>query len=129
MSNEQEQGSDVVRSCAISQDLEAYPLLIQEMQQQFGENWGGLELEDAISVLHSSHAAHMESLVMAIGAKDEQHIDLIIANDVSNTRVFGHDTNKVYVIDKKECEEWPEQNKKSVAFKIADRICDILSCK
>ena len=78
MSNEQEQGSDVVRSCAISQDLEAYPLLIQEMQQQFGENWGGLELEDAISVLHSSHAAHMESLVMAIGAKDEQHIDLII---------------------------------------------------
>ena len=78
MSNEQEQGGDVVRSCAISQDLEAYPLLIHEMQQQFGENWGGLELEDAISVLHSSHAVHMESLVMAIGAKDEQHIDLII---------------------------------------------------
>ncbi len=78
MSNEHEQGGDVVRSCAISQDLEAYPLLIQEMQQQFGENWGGLELEDAISVLNSSHAVHMESLVMAIGAKDEQHIDLII---------------------------------------------------
>ncbi|MDB2700900.1 bifunctional phosphopantothenoylcysteine decarboxylase/phosphopantothenate--cysteine ligase CoaBC [Alphaproteobacteria bacterium] len=56
-----------------------------------------------------------------------KNIDLIIANDVSNNRVFGKDTNKVYVIDKKECEEWPEQNKKSVAFKIADRICDILS--
>ncbi|HAB37820.1 MAG TPA: hypothetical protein DCE52_07500 [Rhodobacteraceae bacterium] len=78
MSNEHEQGGDVVRSCAISQDLEAYPLLIQEMQQQFGENWGGLEIEDAISVLNSSHAAHMESLVMAVGAKDEQHIDLIV---------------------------------------------------
>ena len=58
-----------------------------------------------------------------------KNIDLIIANDVSNNRVFGKDTNKVYVIDKKKCEEWPEQNKKSVAFKIADRICDILSCK
>ena len=58
-----------------------------------------------------------------------KNIDLIIANDVSNNRVFGKDSNKVYVIDKKECEEWPEQNKKSVAFKIADRICDILSCK
>ena len=56
-----------------------------------------------------------------------KNIDLIIANDVSNNRVFGKDSNKVYVIDKKECEEWPEQNKKSVAFKIADRICDILS--
>ncbi|MDA7545348.1 bifunctional phosphopantothenoylcysteine decarboxylase/phosphopantothenate--cysteine ligase CoaBC [Alphaproteobacteria bacterium] len=58
-----------------------------------------------------------------------KNIDLIIANDVSNNKVFGKDSNKVYVIDKKECEEWPEQNKKSVAFKIADRICDILSCK
>ena len=58
-----------------------------------------------------------------------KNIDLIIANDVSNKKVFGKDTNKVYVIDKKDCEEWPEQNKKSVAFKIADRICDILSCK
>ena len=58
-----------------------------------------------------------------------KNIDLIIANDVSNNRVFGKESNKVYVIDKKECEEWPEQNKKSVAFKIADRICDILSCK
>ena len=56
-----------------------------------------------------------------------KNIDLIIANDVSNNRVFGKESNKVYVIDKKECEEWPEQNKKSVAFKIADRICDILS--
>ena len=58
-----------------------------------------------------------------------KNIDLIIANDVSNNKVFGKDSNKVYVIDKKECEEWPEQNKKYVAFKIADRICDILSCK
>ena len=58
-----------------------------------------------------------------------KNIDLIIANDVSNNRVFGKESNKVYVIDKKECEEWPEQNKKSVAFKIADRIYDILSCK
>lgn len=78
MANDQDNGADIVRSCAISQDLEAYPLLIQEMQAQFGESWGGLEVEDAISVLNSSHANHMESLVMAIGAKDEQHIDLIV---------------------------------------------------
>ena len=58
-----------------------------------------------------------------------KNIDLIIANDVSSNKVFGKDTNKVYVIDKKDCEEWPEQNKNSVAFKIADRICDILSLK
>jgi phosphopantothenoylcysteine decarboxylase / phosphopantothenate---cysteine ligase len=58
-----------------------------------------------------------------------KNIDLIIANDVSNNKVFGKDFNKVYLIDQKDCEEWPEQNKKSIAIKIADRICDILSYK
>jgi MinD-like ATPase involved in chromosome partitioning or flagellar assembly len=78
MANEQDNSADIVRSCAISQDLESYPLLIQEMQTLFGESWGGLEIEDAISVLNSSHAEHMESLVMAVGSKDEQNIDLIV---------------------------------------------------
>jgi len=73
-----EHGADIVRSCAISQNLEAYPLLIQEMQTQFGDNWGGLEIQDAVSVLNSSHAIHMESLVMALSTNDEQHIDLIV---------------------------------------------------
>ena len=56
-----------------------------------------------------------------------KNIDLIIANDVSENKVFGKDTNKVYVIDKNNCEEWIEQSKKSVAFKICDKINEILS--
>ena len=56
-----------------------------------------------------------------------KNIDLIIANDVSENKVFGKDINKVYVIDKNNCEEWIEQSKKSVAFKIADKINEILS--
>lgn len=78
MSQDQQQNADVVRSCAISNDLESYPQLIQEMQVEFGESWGGLDLDDAIAVLNSSHADHMQSLVLAIGAPDEQHTDLIV---------------------------------------------------
>ena len=62
-------------------------------------------------------------------AKDKliaKNIDLIIANDVSENKVFGKDINKVYVIDKNNCEEWIEQSKKSVAFKISDKINEIL---
>ena len=55
-----------------------------------------------------------------------KNIDLIIANDVSENKVFGKDVNKVYVIDKNNCEEWIEQSKKSVAFKISDKINEIL---
>jgi phosphopantothenoylcysteine decarboxylase / phosphopantothenate---cysteine ligase len=56
-----------------------------------------------------------------------KNIDLIIANDVSGNKVFGKDFNKVYVIDKNKCEEWIEQSKKSIAFKISDKINKILS--
>ena len=56
-----------------------------------------------------------------------KNIDLIIANDVGDNKVFGKDINKVYVIDKNNCEEWAEQSKKSIAFKIADKINKILS--
>ncbi|GLQ33794.1 hypothetical protein GCM10007939_00770 [Amylibacter marinus] len=68
---------DVVLSCAISQRLEAYPELINEMQHYFGDNWGGLEIGDAISVLNSSHAKHMQSMVMALSSPDEQYLDII----------------------------------------------------
>jgi Flp pilus assembly CpaE family ATPase/CheY-like chemotaxis protein len=77
---EQTQNPDsngVIRSCAISQELENYPLLIQEMQDQFGEGWGGLEIEDAISVLNSVHAKHMESIVLVLGSNNEHLIDTI----------------------------------------------------
>jgi len=54
-------------------------------------------------------------------------VDLIIANDVSKGKVFGKDSNKVYLIDKNDCEEWDEQSKKSIAFKLSNKISKILS--
>jgi phosphopantothenoylcysteine decarboxylase/phosphopantothenate--cysteine ligase len=49
-------------------------------------------------------------------------IDLILANDVSQNKVFGKDTNKVYVLTNNNCEEWSEQSKKSVASNLANKI-------
>ena len=56
-----------------------------------------------------------------------KNIDLIIANDVSNNQVFGEDFNKVCLVDKKNCEEWEKQSKKSVAFHLANKINDLLT--
>jgi phosphopantothenoylcysteine decarboxylase / phosphopantothenate---cysteine ligase len=72
-------------------------------------------------------SAETENVVQ--NAKDKliaKKIDLIIANDVSDNKVFGKDVNKVYVIDKNNCEEWIEQSKKSIAIKISDKINEIL---
>ena len=49
-------------------------------------------------------------------------LDLILANDVSDNKVFGKNTNKVYLISKDTCEEWSEQSKISVASNLANRI-------
>ena len=55
-----------------------------------------------------------------------KNIDLIIANDVSNNKVFGEDYNKVSLIEKNNYEEWEKQSKKSVAYHLANKINDLL---
>ena len=54
-------------------------------------------------------------------------VDLIIANDVSDGKVFGDDFNKIFLIDKNHCEEWNKQSKKSIAFKLANKINNLLT--
>ena len=53
-------------------------------------------------------------------------LDLILANDVSENKVFGKDTNKVYVLTNNNCEEWSEQSKISVASNLANKINQML---
>ncbi len=55
-----------------------------------------------------------------------KNIDLIIANDVSNNKVFGEDYNKVSLIEENNYEEWKKQSKKSVAYHLANKINDLL---
>ncbi len=54
-------------------------------------------------------------------------IDLIVANEVGENKVFGKDFNKVFLIDKHNCEEWCQQSKKSVASNLADKINKIFN--
>ena len=55
-----------------------------------------------------------------------KNVDLMIANDVSNNKVFGDDFNKVSLIYKNKYEEWEKQSKKSVAYHLANKINDLL---
>ena len=56
-----------------------------------------------------------------------KEIDLIVANDVGENKVFGKDFNKVFLIDENDCEEWSEQSKKSIAFNLANKIYKIFT--
>jgi len=57
-----------------------------------------------------------------------KNLDLVIANDVSENKVFGKDTNKVYVLSADSCDEWCEQSKILVASNLVDKINQML-CK
>ena len=54
-------------------------------------------------------------------------IDLIVANEVGENKVFGKDFNKVFLIDENNCEEWAKQSKKSVAFNLANKLNKIFT--
>ncbi len=56
-----------------------------------------------------------------------KNVDLIVANNVSNNKVFGEDYNKVCLIEKNNCEEWETQSKKSVAFNLVNKINNLLN--
>ena len=73
-------------------------------------------------------AAETENIIAYAKEKlNSKKIDLVIANDVSEDKVFGKNTNKVFLIDKNNCEEWIEQDKNTIACKLADKINNILS--
>jgi phosphopantothenoylcysteine decarboxylase/phosphopantothenate--cysteine ligase len=55
-----------------------------------------------------------------------KNVDLMIANDVSNNKVFGKDLNEVCFIYKNNHEQLERQSKKSVAYHLANRINDLL---
>ena len=75
-------------------------------------------------------AAETENIITYAKEKlISKKIDLVIANDVSDNKVFGKNTNKVFLIDKNSCEEWAEQDKNTIAYKLADKINDILYIK
>ncbi|WP_273759043.1 bifunctional phosphopantothenoylcysteine decarboxylase/phosphopantothenate--cysteine ligase CoaBC [Bartonella sp. ML70XJBT.G] len=84
------------------------------------------------------HAANRPPLVIGFAAETsdlivnaqkkciEKGADFILANDISlqadGTRVMGADTNQVYLVSKKNVEEWPQMTKQQVAQKLAKVI-------
>ena len=54
-----------------------FDLLIEDMENECGENWGDLSLEDAAVFFDQPEADHLEFVALAIDQDDEAQIDLI----------------------------------------------------
>jgi len=70
-------------------------------------------------------AAETENLISNAELKlKEKGCDWILANDVSNGEVIGHDENKIHFISLDEKSEWDTMSKNDVAKKLSNKIAN-----
>lgn len=66
-----------ILACTISRDVQNFDLLIDDMEQELGENWGDLGFEDALIFFGQSEAAHLQFVAIAVDSDDESDLSLI----------------------------------------------------
>ncbi|NNE81828.1 MAG: AAA family ATPase [Silicimonas sp.] len=64
-------------ACTISRDVQNFDLLIEDMENVCGENWGDLSIEDASVFFDQPEADTLEFVVLAVDQEDEAHVDLV----------------------------------------------------
>lgn len=72
-----------ILACTISRDVQNFDLLIDDMEQELGENWGDLGFDDALIFLGQPEAANLKFVAIAVDSEDEA--DLTRIGDVIRT--------------------------------------------
>jgi pilus assembly protein CpaE len=62
-------------ACAIARDVKAFDLLIEDMETELGESWGGLDFVDGLAYLSSPDAQTIDFVTVAVDRKDEDDLD------------------------------------------------------
>ncbi len=66
-----------ILACTISRDVQNFELLIDDMEQELGENWGDLGFEDALAFLEQPDSATLQFVAVAVDAEDEADLSRI----------------------------------------------------
>lgn len=72
-----------ILACTISRDVQNFDLLIDDMEQELGENWGDLGFEDALIFLNQPESAQLKFVAIAVDSEDET--DLTRIGDIIRT--------------------------------------------
>lgn len=63
-----------IDACAIARDVKAFDLLVEDMETELGERWGGLDFIDGLAYLQSNDAKHLEFITIAVDRHDEEDL-------------------------------------------------------
>lgn len=64
-----------ILACTVCRDVQNFELLIVDMEEALGEQWGDLGLEDAVPFMEQPDAEHLEFIALAIDDMDEDALD------------------------------------------------------
>ncbi|MDV4145956.1 CpaE family protein [Shimia sp. FJ5] len=71
-----------ILACTVCRDVQNFELLIVDMEEIMGEQWGDLGFDDALQFLAQPDAEALEFIAIAIDDYDEDNLDLLL--DVIN---------------------------------------------
>jgi len=81
-----------ISACAIARDVQAFDLLIEDMETELGEQWGGLNFTDGLTYIKSTEAQKLEFVTIAVDKQDESDLtailDLIKAASTAGVKVI-----------------------------------------
>lgn len=66
-----------ILACTISRDVQNFDLLIDDMEQELGENWGDLGFEDALIFFGQPESAQLQFVAIAVDSEDESDLSRI----------------------------------------------------
>ncbi len=66
-----------ILACTISRDVQNFDMLIEDMEQELGENWGDLGFDDALIFLGQPDSATLQFVAIAVDTKDEADLTRI----------------------------------------------------
>ena len=64
-------------ACTVSRDVQNFDLLIEDMEDTLGENWGDLGFEEALSFFTQPECQSLELIALALDAEDEENLALM----------------------------------------------------
>jgi len=67
-----------IDACAIARDVQSFDLLIEDMETELGERWGGLDFTDGLAYIASPEAARLEFIAIAVDRTDESNLEPVI---------------------------------------------------
>ena len=69
--------TQAIRACTVSRNVQNFDLLIEDMEAEFGENWGDLGFTEALAFLGTADSMSLELLAIALDDEDEGQFPVI----------------------------------------------------